>query len=256
MPRLTTNRVASPSLASVRVADTLRGMRISLLLVAGLVLAAGVAAAERPVHVVLVGDSTVTDAAGWGAAFAARLRPEVRCTNKARGGASTKSYYEGTKLWAEALAAQPTHVVIQFGHNDMPGKGPQRETDPRTSFRANLARYVAEARAAGAQPILVTSVTRRNFKDGRLVDQLADYAAATRAVAAAENVPLVDLHAVSIAEVTRLGEQGSAGFGPMKDGKRDNTHFGPEGAAWAADLVIAELGRALPASGAWFRARR
>lgn len=231
-------------------------MKLLPLLVSGLALAAGLVAAERPVHIVLVGDSTVTEAAGWGAALAARLRPEVGCTNKARGGASTKSYYEATKLWAEALALRPTHVLIQFGHNDMPGKGPARETNPRTTFRANLACYLAEARAAGAQPILVTSVTRRNFKDGQLVDLLADYAVATRAVAAAEHVPLVDLHAVSVAEVTRLGEQGSAEFGPIKDGKRDNTHFGPVGAAWAAELVIAELGRALPEARGWFRDSR
>lgn len=210
-------------------------------------------AAEKPVHVVLVGDSTVTDTAGWGEAFAKQLKPEVRCTNKARGGASTKSYYEGTALWAEALALKPTHVLIQFGHNDMLGKGPERETDPKSTFRENLVRYIAEARAAGAQPILVTSVTRRNFREGKLYDQLADYAAATRAVAAAEKVPLVDLHAASIAAVTKLGEQGSAELGPMKKGKRDNTHFSAEGAAWAARLLITELVRVVPESGAWFR---
>jgi lysophospholipase L1-like esterase len=236
------------------VAETFRMWRIlCLVLVASFSLR--VAAAERPVHIALVGDSTVTDQAGWGRAFAERLRSEVRCTNKSRGGASTKSYYEGTALWRETLALRPTHILIQFGHNDMIGKGPERETHPATTFRANLVRYVAEARAAGAQPILVTSVTRRNFRDAKLVDLLADYAAATRAVAAAENVPLVDLHAVSVAAVTKLGESGSAEFGPMKDGKRDNTHFSPAGAGWAAELVIAELKRALPESAAWFGRR-
>ena len=210
-------------------------------------------AAEPAVRIALVGDSTVTDKAGWGAAFAQRLQPGVTCANQARGGASTKSYYEGTTLWREALALKPTHVLIQFGHNDMPGKGEARQTDPATTFRANLVRYVAEARAAGAQPILVTSVTRRNFRDGKLYDQLADYAAATRAVAAAEKVPLVDLHAVSVAAVTKLGPERSAVLGPMKDGKRDTTHFNPEGAAWAAELVIAELVRALPEARAWFK---
>ncbi len=207
----------------------------------------------RPLHIVLVGDSTVTDAAGWGAAFAQRLKAEVRCTNKSRGGASTKSYYEGTKLWQEALALQPTHVLIQFGHNDMPGKGPERFTDAKTTFRENLARYIAEARAIGAKPILVTSVTRRNFKDGKLVDLLADYAAATKAVAKAEKVPLIDLHARSIEAVTKLGPEGSADLGPMKDGKRDSTHFSPKGAEWATDLVIAELRRTVPELAAWFK---
>lgn len=219
------------------------------------ILAVVVTAAEpvRPVHVALVGDSTVTDAAGWGAAFAQRLKPDVRCTNKARGGASTKSYYERTKLWQEALALRPTHVLIQFGHNDMPGKGPERATDASTTFRANLARYVAEARAAGAEPILVSSVVRRNFKDGKLEDLLADYAAGAKAVAAEQRVPFVDLHASSLSAVQRLGPGGSAELGPMKDGKRDNTHFSPSGATWAADLVIADLRRALPASASWFK---
>lgn len=218
-------------------------------------LAAAAMAAEpaRPVHVVLVGDSTVTDAAGWGAAFAQRLKPDVRCTNKARGGASTKSYYERTKLWQEALALRPTHVLIQFGHNDMPGKGPERATDAATTFRANLARYIAEARAAGAEPILVSSVVRRNFKDGKLEDLLADYAAGAKAVAAEQRVPFVDLHASSLAAVERLGPGGSAEFGPMKDGRRDNTHFSPSGAAWAADLVIADLRRVVPESAKWFK---
>lgn len=210
-------------------------------------------AADAAVHIVLVGDSTVTDKAGWGAAFAARMKPEVRVTNKARGGASTKSYYEGTKLWTEALALKPTHVLIQFGHNDMKGKGPERETDPRTTFRTNLARYIAEARAAGAQPILVTSITRRNFKDGRLVDLLADYAEGTRAVAAAERVPLIDLHAKSIAAVVALGETGSAELGPMVKGKRDTTHLSPAGAAWAAELIVAELQKALPETRSWLK---
>ncbi len=231
--------------------------RLSTGVMAGIgwaVLAVVALAAEpaRPVHVVLVGDSTVTDAAGWGAAFAQRLKPDVRCTNKARGGASTKSYVR-TQLWQEALALRPTHVLIQFGHNDMPGKGPERETDAATTFRANLVRFIAEARAAGAEPILVSSVVRRNFKEGKLEDLLTAYAAGTKAVAAEQRVPFVDLHASSLAAVQRLGPEGSAGFGPMKDGKRDNTHFSPAGAAWAADLVIADLRRVVPESAKWFK---
>lgn len=193
-------------------------------------------------HIVLVGDSTVTDAAGWGGAFARLLRPGVRCTNTARGGASTKSFFDGGN-WTRALALEPTWVLIQFGHNDMPGKGSARETDAATTYRTNLVRYIEEARTIGARPILVTSVVRRTFKDGKLVDLLADYATAARAVAGQQRVPLVDLHARSLADVERLGPEGCAEFGPMKDGKRDSTHCSPAGAAWAADLVAAELRR-------------
>ena len=218
------------------------------LVVLGWVASFVLALAQEPLpvaHVVLVGDSTVTDAAGWGGAFARLLRPGVQCTNTARGGASTKSFRDGGN-WTRALALQPTWVLIQFGHNDMPGKGPARETDAATTYRTNLVRYIEEARASGARPILVTSVVRRNFKDGKLVDLLADYAAAARAVAAQQRVPLIDLHARSLAAVERLGPEGCAEFGPMKDGKRDSTHFSPAGAAWAAGLVAEELRRVSP----------
>jgi lysophospholipase L1-like esterase len=218
------------------------------LLLLGWVASFVTASAQEPTpaaHVVLVGDSTVTDAAGWGGAFSKLLRPGVQCTNTARGGASTKSFFDGG-YWTRALALKPTWMLIQFGHNDMPGKGPTRETDAATTYRANLTRYIEEARAIGARPILVTSVIRRNFKDGKLVDLLADYAAAARAVATQQRVPLVDLHARSLAAVERLGPEGSAEFGPMNDGKRDSTHFSPAGAAWAAGLVAEELRRVAP----------
>src|SRR4051794_19422458 len=100
-------------------------------------------AAEPPakVRIVLVGDSTVTDQAGWGAAFARLLGPEAECINQARSGSSTKSCLNQGD-WKKALAHKPDYVLIQFGHNDMPGKGPERETDPKTTYPANLARFV------------------------------------------------------------------------------------------------------------------
>src|SRR5688572_9920041 len=78
-------------------------------------------------RVVLAGDSTVTDAAGWGAAFAKRLAPDAECVNLAGGGQSSKSFRDAGR-WQKALEAKPAFILIQFGHNDMPGKGPHRET--------------------------------------------------------------------------------------------------------------------------------
>ena len=198
------------------------------------------ASGDAAIHIVLAGDSTVTDTAGWGRAFAQMLRPGIRCTNLSRGGTSTKSFRD-LGLWQQVLALKPTHVMIQFGHNDMPNKGAHRATDAGTTYRENLIRYVDEARAAGAQPILVTSLARRNFKDGQLVDLLADYAAAMRAVAVEKNVPLVDLHARSIAAIKHLGPAASAELGPIKDGKRDYTHLNEGGAKWTAQLIAGEL---------------
>jgi lysophospholipase L1-like esterase len=164
-----------------------------------------------------------------------------------KGGRSSKSYRtEG--WWEKALAEKPTHILIQFGHNDMPGKGPERETDPDTTYTGNLARFVDEAIAAGAQPILVTSLTRRVFDaHGKLQNELAPYANAVRKLAEVKKVPLVDLHARSMEQVQQLGPQGTVALDALKQKEggvsRDPTHLSPGGARLTAPLVAGELRR-------------
>jgi lysophospholipase L1-like esterase len=104
-----------------------------------------------------------------------------------------------------------TYVLIQFGHNDQPGKS-GRSTDLATEFPANLKRYVAETRARGATPILLTPLVRRQFVDGRLQNDLEPWAEAVRAVAAETKTPLVDLNRASAETVQALGPAMSARF--------------------------------------------
>ncbi|MEA9760667.1 rhamnogalacturonan acetylesterase [Xanthomonas campestris pv. raphani] len=160
--------------------------------------------------IVLVGDSTTAVHGGWGPSFCAQhVTSFLSCLNLARGGRSTSNYRaEGS--WEIALKElrsggyRQVVVLIQFGHNDQPGK-PGRSTDLATEFPANLRRYVNDARAAGALPVLVTPLTRRQFERGQLIDDLAPWAAATRAVAGELQVPLIDLHARSRALVQGMG---------------------------------------------------
>jgi pectinesterase len=130
----------------------------------------------RPVRIVLAGDSTVNDQGGWGPGFRATFGPKVEVVNLAKNGRSSKSFRD-EGLWAPALAPKPDYVLIQFGHNDVPGKGPARETDAATTYRENLTRYIEEVRAAGGTPVLVTSIVRRNFTpEGKIKrDSLAPY---------------------------------------------------------------------------------
>ncbi|MER2176118.1 MAG: rhamnogalacturonan acetylesterase [Stenotrophomonas maltophilia] len=243
----------------------------------------------RASKIVLVGDSTTAVQGGWGPAFCARhVTSFLTCTNLARGGRSTYNYRaEGSWTLAEAEMRTPgyatTWVLVQFGHNDQPGK-PGRSTDLQREFPDNLRRYVREIRAAGAQPVLLTPLTRRQFADGVLIDDLAPWAEAVRTVAREMEVPLVDLHARSRAVVQALGPvaamplaqaaatpaQVSAALGgttvgaapvagapvvqnnavtePMGQAKLafDYTHLGPDGAALFATLVTEELARQVP----------
>jgi lysophospholipase L1-like esterase len=148
------------------------------------------------VKIVLVGDSTVALGGGWGPGFCAMFNPAVTCVDDALNGRSSKSFLaEGA--WTKALAVKGNYYLIQFGHNDMKGKGADRETDPETTFASNLERYIADARALGAQPILLTSLSRRTFKDGAIVEDLKEYAAATRRVGRDRGVPVIDLNRIS-----------------------------------------------------------
>jgi len=213
---------------------------------------------------VLVGDSTVASKSGWGDAFAKLCGPGVECQNLALGGRSSKSYRDEGH-WQKVLEAKPGWVLIQFGHNDQPGKGPKRETDPKTSFRENLARYVAELRALGAKPVLVTSLTRRSFdEEGKIEpgqlntskngpeeqhpDLLANYVEGTRAVAAEQNVPLIDLNARSVEQMNQLGPEAAVAFdAKTKDpSKPDKTHLSEKGAEETAKLVADEIRKNVP----------
>ena len=169
--------------------------------------------APKPIRaskIILVGDSTTAVQGGWGGSFCAEhVTSFVACVNLARGGRSSGSYLaEGSWELALAEARAPGYVnkwiLIQFGHNDQPGK-PGRSTDLATEFPTNLRRYVNEARAAGAIPVLVTPLTRRMFKDGVLQDDLGPWAEAVSRVAAEMSVPLVDLHAQSHAAIQAMG---------------------------------------------------
>lgn len=195
---------------------------------------AGAPQAQRPV-VALIGDSTVTDEKGWGGAFADLLDGRAEVYNFAVGGRSAKSYTDENRLPA-ALAIEPDYVFIQFGHNGQPGKGPYRETDPEGSYREYLRDFVAAIRAAGAEPVIVSSLTRRHFDDaGRIDSTLGPWADGARAVADELAVPFVDLHAASIALHDRLGEQASAAF-DYEPG--DRTHLNEYGAREIAGLVL------------------
>src|SRR5215831_19646974 len=201
------------------------------------------------VKIVLVGDSTVNNQGGWGKGFSGSFNSEVQVINLALNGRSSKSFRD-EGAWAPVLTAKPDFVLIQFGHNDSPGKGPERETDPNTTYRANLIRYIDEARAAGAKPVLVTSMVRRNFDAAGKIkpDSLVPYVDATRAVAKEKNVPLMDLYNLTRAQAERLGAVRCVEIDAVdKDGKPDTTHLGPIGRNQIGSIAAHEFVRVVPA---------
>jgi lysophospholipase L1-like esterase len=204
-------------------------------------------ARSRPPRIVLVGDSTVTDDSGWGAGFK-QLARGAEVVNLAANGRSSKSFIDEGR-WAKALEARGDYYLIQFGHNDEPGKGPERETDPRTTYRVNMARYVDEARSAGGTPVLITSLVRRLFNpDGTIRTTQTAYVEAVRGLAAEKKVPLIDLHAISRADAEHAGDEVWADLSPRDDlGQIDRTHLNAKGSEVVGRMVADALRVAVPA---------
>jgi lysophospholipase L1-like esterase len=222
---------------------------LGLFMVVSQVFAAGTSPSLK---IAIVGDSTVCDypdtspLRGWGQLLPDFLQPGVTVINKARGGASTKTFPASS--WQTVLGQHPDFVLIQFGHNDSHAREKPESTDAATDYRDNLRRYLNEARAAGATPILVTPVRRRLFsKDGRPTTELAPYADAMKAVGAETRVRVLDLYSLSGDLYESLGEAESSDFTPNqpdhadRPGQGDRTHFTPEGARQIARLVAEAL---------------
>ncbi|MFI2432860.1 rhamnogalacturonan acetylesterase [Streptomyces sp. NPDC018693] len=199
-------------------------------------------------QIFLVGDSTVCDQpgepyTGWGQQLPQYLRKGLSVANYADSGESTVSFLDNPQLWAtvEPRIRPGDLVLIQLAHND-------KQTDQAT-YRANLETLVAAARAKGGEPVLVTPIVRRWFSsDGTLNNDIAllvnglgvNHPEVIRSVAAAEDVPLIDLTAKTKALVESLGPEASKAL-YLYNEKRDNTHTSAHGATVYAGIVRDEL---------------
>jgi lysophospholipase L1-like esterase len=221
-------------------------MRLAILL-CGLLFTADAAPADKPspIRIVVVGDSTVAtykpdpakpSIAGWGQVLGESFNDQVEVITLAVSGRSSKSFIKEGR-WTKALEQRPDYVLIQFGHNDCPGKG-DRTTDPNGDYRDYLRQYISETRKAGARPVLITPMARRTFAGRKITSTLIPYAEAMIAVGEAENVPVIDLHTASVELFNRLGDEGSA---DLSCAPNDRTHFSPKGARKMAELIVQQL---------------
>jgi lysophospholipase L1-like esterase len=168
-----------------------------------------------PATIVLVGDSTVATGGGWGPGFCEAFTHNVTCIDDALNGRSSKSFID-EGAWKKALDDKGDYYLIQFGHNDQKLQ-PELHTDADTTFAANLHRYIADVRAIGAVPVLVTSLSRRNYKDGVLVEDLTPYVEATKKVGAEEYVTVIDLNAMSVAMLKKMTQEQADRFDKGSD---------------------------------------
>jgi len=206
-----------------------------------------------------IGDSTMANKEiqknnperGWGQVLSKFFDDKIIVDNRAKNGRSSKSFItEG--LWQDVCRtlSQGDYVFIQFGHNDSK-PDTARHTDPRTSYRANLIKYIHETQAKGAHPVLLTSIVRRKFDvAGALEDTHGEYLLVVRELAKEMNIPIVDMEQGSRKLVGELGPETSKKLymwlepgvcEKFPNGSKDDTHLNEYGALQMAKIAVDQM---------------
>ena len=195
-------------------------------------------ASTKPIQVFVASDSTACDQSGgafggWGQMLPEYFGPPIAVANYANSGASSSSFYGDSNLWGAVKAhwTAGDYALIQFGHND---KGVADAT-----VQANLTKYVADAKAAGVNAILVSPPARVQFSGSTEGDQSSLHAISAQDAATAEGVPFIDLTALSTAWYNTLGSQSAALKYHANDS--DATHTNLQGAEVLAGLVTTNM---------------
>ncbi len=170
--------------------------------------------------------------------------PGVVIANHAESGETTKSFVGEHRLAKIMTTMKPgDYLFIQFAHNDMkPGAVPLDE------YKKLLTDFIAQTRAKGATPVLVTPMNRRTFDaDGKITNSFGPYPDAVRELAAQQKVALIDLNAMSKTLFEAMGPDGTlkafmhypeGSFPGQAAAIADNTHFNSYGAYELARCIV------------------
>jgi len=195
--------------------------------------------ASDVVTIYLLGDSTVCDQPSapynsWGQMLPRFFKAGIAIANHSESGESLRSSLAARRLDKVLSVMKPgDYLFIQFGHNDEKERGPG--VGAFTTYKTDLKHFIAEARKRGGIPVLITPVQRRTFDDrGKITNSHGDYPDAVRQAAREENVPLIDLNAMSSAFYEALGpEPSKQAFAPG-----DNTHHNDYGSYELARCIV------------------
>lgn len=167
-------------------------MRLRFIAAAALAACAALCADARKVHT--IGDSTMatydentTITRGWGQMFQQFFKGDITVNNRAKNGASSKSFYMEAPYWqsVKKQIQAGDYVLIQFAHNDEKSGGcdgdelkayyksigddtkanstDYRGTTASGTYKEYLRKYINETRALGATPVLVGAICRKYF---------------------------------------------------------------------------------------------
>jgi lysophospholipase L1-like esterase len=187
----------------------------------------------------IAGDSTSTDQPlepynSWGQMLTRFFQPEIAVANHGESGESLRGFLGEGRLAKVLSVIKPgDYLFIQMGHNDQKERG--EGVGAFTTYKADLKRFIVDARRNQATPVLITPMNRLTFDDaGKITNSLGDYPEAVRQTAAEEKVALIDLNTMSKLFYEALGpaEAHKAFAG------RDTTHHGDYGSYELARCIV------------------
>ncbi|HEV8428883.1 MAG TPA: DUF4982 domain-containing protein [Pyrinomonadaceae bacterium] len=212
----------------------------------------------------VVGDSTANNNAnggrGWGDPFIDLFdTTKVNVLNRARAGRSSRTFIT-QGLWDNVLSQMKRgdFVLIQFGHNDggtindasrargsLPGIGEETEEIDNLLTKQHevvhtygwyLRKMIADTKAKGAIPIVLSLTVRNIWKDGHVERGSGKFGQWASEVATAQAVTFIDVTKLIADKYEQLGE---AKVTALFAG--DHTHTNPAGAELNASLILTGL---------------
>lgn len=233
--------------------------KIILAVTAGFLLLCSFIFSEKPT-LYIIGDSTVRNTnrpqCGWGEKIGELLdTTRISVSNQAMAGRSTRTFVK-EKRWERVInAIKPgDYLVMQFGHNEgskpdtnkagyrgvLRGTGeetveltwPDSSKETVHTYGWYLRKFVTEAKAKGAIPIICSMIPRNQFVDGKVKRADNDYGKWAREVAEATGAFFIDLNAITADKYDAMGPEKVKEFFPG-----DHTHTNEAGAAVNASGV-------------------
>jgi len=121
--------------------------------------------------------------------------------------------------------------AIQFGHNDQKAAA----NISIAQFSTNLANMVSDVHTAGGTPILITSLSRRNYNSsGLIIENLAPQVAATVSVGSNTSTTVLHLNEESTKYLNAIGEEDAYEYNRVEG---DYTHLNVAGQTVFGNMV-------------------
>ncbi len=234
--------------------------KIALLLVAFATLSSFLLLQKEKPTLYIIGDSTVRNTnrpqCGWGEKIGELFdTAQISISNQAMAGRSTRTFVK-EKRWEKVINSikKGDYLIMQFGHNEgskpdtnragyrgvLKGTGeetveltwPDSTKETVHTYGWYLRKFVTEAKAKGAIPIICSMIPRNEWKEDKVKRADNDYGKWAKEVAEATGAYFVDLNGITADKYDAMGPDKVKELFPG-----DHTHTNEAGALINATSV-------------------